>query len=477
KVIGARRRQLIRQFLGESMMISMIAVITAFFLVWLLLPLSGGLTGIEYLTNDLVNPIVIGGLFILAVVIGLGAGIYPAFLLSGFRPVMTLKGIFRTAAGGVELRKYLVVFQFAMSVLLIISTIIVYFQLSYMKNTYLGFDKEQKLIISAEFSENNHESVKNEFLQYNRIRAATTSSTVPGRGNSTYGTRVEGMESMGIVFYQLAVDYDFITEYKLEVIEGVEFIKGRTGNPSKVCIINETGVNTLGFENPEDVIGKTIYLGSSSNDLKIIGVVKDFHYRGLQQKISPLAIVLPESQYGSLRTLTLTVDTQNLPETLENIESRWKELNLGPIFSYSFLDEEFDQLYRTEEQVGRIFTTFTALGLFIAFLGLFGLALFTAEQRTKEIGIRKTLGATIMSIIQLLTKEFVKWVAVGIFIAFPAAYFAMDLWLQNFAYRIEIGWLPFAASAVLAILLSIITVSFHAVKSAITNPVDSLRYE
>ncbi|MFC1564750.1 FtsX-like permease family protein, partial [candidate division KSB1 bacterium] len=477
KVIGARKKQLIRQFLGESMMISLIAVIFAFCLVWLFLPMLSGLTGIEYINKDLINSVVIGGLLIIACVIGIGAGIYPAFLLSGFRPVMTLKGIFRTT-GGIELRKYLVVFQFAISVLLIISTLIVYYQLSFMKNTYLGFDKEQKLVIPVRFTDDNHASVKNEFLQHNNITGATASYTVPGRGNQTLGVTLEGgSRPMGAVFYQLTVDYDFISEYNLEITEGKGFVKDKTGDPSKVCMVNETGVKLLGFDNDADIIGRIIRVGSFSNFLRIIGVLNDFHYRGLQQKIDPLVFVLPQSEYGGLRTLTLTVDTQNLPETLEFVENKWKDLNLGPIFSYSFLDEEFDSLYRTEERVGQIFSTFTALGLFIAFLGLFGLALFTAEQRTKEIGIRKTLGATIMSIIQLLTKEFVKWVAVGIIIAFPAAYFAMDLWLQNFAYRIEIGWLPFAASAALAILLSIITVSFHAIKSATANPVDSLRYE
>ncbi len=476
KVIGARRKQLIRQFLGESILVSFLAVNTAFCLVWLSLPLLSSITGIEYSGMDILDYKVISGLIILSVTIGIGAGIYPAFLLSGFRPVMTLKGVYKTSVRGTELRKYLVVFQFALSVLLIISTLIVYYQLNFMKDYELGFSKEQKLILPARFN-NNQESVKSEFLKHKNIIDAAASSTVPGRGNSTYGTTLLGGPSRGTVFYQLCIDYDFLMNYDIKIAAGESFKRDKTGDPSKICLINETGVSTLGFSKNEEVLGHSINLGSSNNTLKIIGVVKDFHYRGLQQKISPLAIVMPESEYGALWNITLTINISDLPEILDFVESKWNELNLGPIFSYSFLDDEFDQLYRTEEKVGKIFSTFTALGIFIAFLGLFGLALFTAEQKTKEIGIRKTLGATIMSIIQLMTWEFVNWVSIGILLAFPAAYFAMDLWLRSFAYRIEIGWLPFAASAALAVLLSIITVSFHAVKSAVANPVDSLRYE
>lgn len=424
---------------------------------------------------DIFNPEIISGLLILSCIIGLGAGIYPSLLLSGFSPVSTLKGIFRPGFSKVELRKYLVVVQFAISVIMIVSTLIVYFQLDYMKNSNLGFDKEQKLIVPADFSKKNFRTIKNEFLRHHSIKGAVGSSTIPGRENSTWSVWLKGVDYSQVVFNMLTVDYDFLSEYKLEVIAGEEFRKDMVGSASKICAINETGAKMLGFDFPEKALQKEIH--AADFDLKIIGIVKDFHYRGLQQKIDPLLFILPIPRYGNLRMLTLTIDTQNLAETLEFVEKKWNELNLGAIFSYRFLDEDFNRLYRTEEKAGQIFSTFTALGLFIAFLGLFGLALFTVGQRTKEIGIRKTLGATVSSIIILLTKEFIKWVILGIIIAFPIAYYAMDRWLQNFAYRIDIGLLPFIGAAGIAIVLSLLTVSLLTLKAAALNPAEALRVE
>jgi putative ABC transport system permease protein len=478
KVIGAQKGQLIRQFLGESLLFSTFISIIAFCLVFLLLPFLSELTGVEFKKTDLLSSEIIIGFLVLACLTGVGSGIYPALLLSGFSPILTFKGLSRL--GRTALRKYLVVFQFAVSVLLIISTLIVFFQLDFMKNANLGFDKEQKLCITANLSEYNYESIKNEFLHYHNVRGLTASSAVPGRGISGMHTRPKGKESSRIDFSALTVDYDFLSEYKLEITAGHDFIKGQVGSASSVCIINETGVKVLGLNSPENALENEVETENSDcfwNDKRIIGVVKDFHYRGLQHKIDPLMLILPETQDSYLGVLTLTVDTHNLPETLEFVENKWKELNLGAIFTYRFLDEDFDRLYKTEERVWRTFSTFTALGLFIAFFGLFGLALFTVEQRTKEIAIRKILGATISSILILLTKEFVKWVSIGTMIAFPIAYYAMDRWLQNFAYRIDIGWIPFAGAAVVAIVLSLFAVSLQTLNAAITNPVDSLRYE
>jgi putative ABC transport system permease protein len=345
-----------------------------------------------------------------------------------------------------------------------------------MKKANLGFDKERKLIIPARLSKNNYESIKNEFLQYHSIEGATASLSVPGGAIHGRHVLTGDKESSRIVFGVLTVDYDFLSEYDLELAEGDGFKEGMTGSASRICIINETGAKVLGLNFPENALDREIHMEDGDN-FKTIGIVKDFHYRGLQQKIKPLLLILPATQNSYLATLTLTFGTQNLPGTLEFIENKWKELNLGAIFNYRFLDEDFDRLYRTEERVGRIFSTFTALGLLIAFFGLFGLALFTAEQRTKEIGIRKVLGATVSSILILLTKEFVKWVSIGTLIAFPIVYYAMDRWLQNFAYRIDIGLLPFIGAAVITIVLSLLAVSLQTLSVAITNPIDSLRYE
>jgi putative ABC transport system permease protein len=475
KVIGAHKKQLIRQFLGESLLLSALAIAIAVGLVSILLPYLGHLTGIEFKISDLFNLQVMTGVLVLIALLGLGAGFYPALFLSGFSPILTLKGVFRPGLGKAALRRSLVVIQFAVAVIMVISTLLVYSQLHFMKNAKLGFDKEQKLVVPVRFSSRNYESIKNEFLSYHAVKGATASSSVPGRGDQTYGVKLRGKAFSGIVFNVSAVDYDFLPEYKLEIVAGEGFNKSMSGGEYGVCLINETGTKVLGFDSPEHAVGN--FLNYGPQDSKIIGIIKDFHYRGLQQKIDPLAYFLPQAKNMHLGVLTLTLEVKNLQDTLKFIENKWKELKLGSIYSYRFLDEEFNRLYQTEETVGRIFGTFTALGLLIAFLGLFGLALLTMEQRTKEIGIRKVLGATVSSIFVLLTREFIKLVAVGIMIAFPIAFFAMHRWLQNFAYRTEIGWLPFAGAAAAAVAFSLLIISFQALKSAAANPADVIRYE
>ncbi|MFC1725955.1 ABC transporter permease [candidate division KSB1 bacterium] len=473
KVIGAFRKQLINQFLGESMLISLLAVIIAVCLVLVSLPFFRGFTGIEFSYYDLLNTRVILMLLILTSLIGLGAGVYPAILLSAFRPILTLKGIFKSGSGKAALRKCLVVFQFTVSVILIISTLIVYFQLDFMKNANLGFDKEQKLVINARFSNNNHESIKNEFLQHPDIKGATASDNVLGHGMLGGLINIENSDSGDLFFFSIRADYDFIREYNLKIIKGRAFDKKMNDPSIQARIINETAYKILKPFIPDNFIGRKI--NTSRGFFTIIGVVKDFHFNGLQYKINPLMIELPG--WYRENAITLSVNTQNLPETMAFVKNKWKDLNLGEVFSYYFLDEVFEQKYRAEEQIGKVFSTFTVLGLCIAFLGLFGLALFTAEKRTKEIGIRKTFGASVTSIMLLLTKEFIKWVTLGIVIAFPITYFAMNKWLDNFAYRIGIGWYPFVIAAVIAIIFSVFTVSFQAIKAASRNPVESIKYE
>ena len=475
KVIGAQKRQLIKQFLGESLILSVLATAIAFVLVSVLLPYLSRLTGVKFELTDLFNLPIMAFVLALTGLVGLGAGFYPALVLSGFSPILVFKGVLRAGGGKAALRKSLVVVQFAVAVVMIISTLLVYSQLNFMKNANLGFDKEQKLVVPARLSTNNYESIKNEFLSHHAVKGATASSTYPGRGDETWGVSLRGKDFSGIVFNVTTVDYDFLPEYQLKIAVGEGFTKGTSGSAAGACLINEAGARVLGFDLPERALGSTLRGGGQ--DHRIIGILKDFHYRGLQEKIDPLMFFLPEAKNAYLSVLTLTLETKNLQDTLKFVENKWKELKLGPIFSYRFLDEDFNRLYRTEETVAKIFGTFTALGLLIAFLGLFGLALLTTEKRTKEIGIRKVLGATVSSIFVLLTRDFIRLVAVGIMIAFPIAYFAMHRWLQNFAYRTAIGWLPFAGAAAAALALSLLTVSFQALKSAAANPADSIRYE
>ena len=478
KVVGAQKPQLISQFLGESLLIAFLSLGLAMVMARLTVPFLNKLTGINLVFDTLLNPVVLLSLIGGAFLVGLAAGLYPAFVLSAFRPAVTLKGTLRTSSRGLSMRTILVVVQFAISVVLIIGTLTMYKQFNFMKSQYLGFEKEQKLILPLRGGidiQENFETVKDMFSKHPSIAGVTVSSTVPGRGVSNFGIKLVGEDdSKNQSMYHMYFDDDFIPDYGIEMVAGRAFQKKMKTDFMGAFLINEAAVKAFGWSNPEEALRKRLLTGYGGRTNPIIGVTKDFHYRGLQDQVEPLVM---EFLPWSFRYITLSIDISELEETLAFVESQWKAVFPGYPIERFFLDTDFDRQYRADEQVGSVFGIFTLLGLVIACLGLLGLASFTAESRTKEIGIRKVLGASVGGIVLMLSRQFTKWVLLASCIAWPVAYFIMFRWLKNFAYRTSIGIWPFVLSGAFAFLIAFLTVSYQSLKAAITNPVKSLRYE
>ena len=471
KVAGANRRQIIWQFLNESVITSILAMIAALIIVFFLLPFFNDLTNIKFslvTIFEIDNILVLLGLVI---IIGLFAGIYPALFLSAFKPISTLKGILGIGTKGGLLRKVLVVGQFSISISLIIGTLIFYQQLQYMKNQPLGFDKEQKLIINMEgnrVSPNSYQSVKSEFLKIPSVLGASFSSSVPGKWRYRWRQYPTGERATNLHAIRcMQVDYDFFELYDLQLISGRQF------NPDMSLIgyiFNETAVRKFGWESPEAALSKTL----RDVQTPIIGVIKDYHFAGLQQQIEPLGIFLMSEDY---RYLTLKIDMKDTKNTIASIENKYRELFPNTVFDYFFLDTDFNSQYLKEDLLGRIFSIFTFFGIFIACLGLFGLAAFMAEQRTKEIGIRKVMGASVSRIILMLSGEFTKWIIAANIIAWPISWYLISKWIISFAYRIDIPIITFLFAGLLTLVISAFTVSYQSIKAAYANPVDSLRDE
>jgi len=474
KVVGAHRAQLTRQFLSESMLASLVSAALSLIIVALALPYFNLLTGQSFERHDLFTPVILMSLTGFALSVGLLAGGYPAFFLSRLRTVNVLKGSKGHDPRGNLLRKALVVAQFSITIILVIGTLAVYRQIDFMKNKNLGFDKHQKLIVPTKMKDR-YDSVKNEFLNNPYITGATACWNVPGRLANLIEARLIGEtdeKTQSMNFYY--VDSDFLPEFKIEMMAGRSFLKEVQTDIEETFILNETAAKAFGFSSPEEAIGKRMYEGGSGGIGTIIGVAKDFHYKGLQTKVEPLVLQWRPDFFSYL---SLTVKTENLPQTLSFVEKKWNELKLGGLFTYFFLDEDFNRYYRSEESLGRLYATLAFLAVFISCLGLAGLSSFTSEQRTKEIGIRKILGASVPNILVLLVSEFTKWVFFANIIAWPVAYFIMNKWLQGFAYRTNLNIWIFGLSASLAFLIAVFTVSYQSVKAAVTNPVNSLRYE
>ncbi len=478
KIVGAKRFQLIGQFLGESLLVAFLSLCFAMAIVRFTIPLLNNLTGTSLSFVDLLNPLVLISLIGGGILVGLAAGLYPAFVLSAFRPVLTLKGTKSVGSRSFAMRTVLVVIQFTISVVLIIGTLIMYKQFNFMKNQHLGFEKEQKLVLPLRGGisiEKNYETAKDLFSKHPSITSATVSSSVPGRGVSNFGIRLLGEEDdKSQSMFHTYFDHDFIPDYGIEIVAGRAFQKGMSTDIKGAFLINEAAVKAFAWSSPEEALGKYLKTGYGGRVSPIIGVTRNFHYRRLQSEVEPLVMeFLPES----FRYITLSIDITSMKETLAFIESQWKILFPGYPFENFFLDTDFDRQYRADEQVGRIFGIFTLLGLFIACLGLLALASFTAESRTKEIGIRKVLGASVMEIVIMLSKQFTKWVLLANCIAWPIAYYFMHRWLKNFAYRININIVTFLLSGILVLAVALITVSYQSIKASLANPVDSLRYE
>ncbi|HWK58851.1 MAG TPA: ABC transporter permease [Parapedobacter sp.] len=473
KVVGSGRFQLIKQFLSESTLISCFSLMVAFILVQLVLPAFNHISGKE-LTID-VGPTL--ALVCLGMLVGAIAGIYPAFYLSSFKPVAVLKGKPSGRVKTVSLRSGLVVFQFFVSVTLIIGTIVVYEQMRYIQNKDLGFDKEQLITIPNSYALGNNEQVfKRQLLQDSRVVSATASWYKPA-GPSHYNNALaypQGNDKHIVNGVDYHVDEDYIPTLGMHIIQGRNFSKDLATDSSGI-IVNETAARALGWD-ASIAVGKTIIRQNSPKGdnfpFRIVGVVKNFHFKSLHEAISPLFLTLhPEGG------LIFKINTPDISGLLATMEQQWDDFGTGEPFTYAFMDDLFRHTYAAEQETAIILNMFTVLTILVACLGLFGLATFTAEQRIKEIGIRKVLGATVTQVTQLLSKGFLKLVLVASLIAFPIAWFAMDRWLANFAYRIEIQWWMFALAGLVAVVIALLTISGQAIRAAVANPVESLRDE
>lgn len=474
KVVGAQRRQLVQQFFTDSLLTAFISTCGAVMISILALPLFSSLTGKQFKPEALNQPVLMLLLLGLTVFVGISGGSYPSFLLSFLRPSQALKGAQFSQAKGQLLRKILVLGQFSITIFLMIGTFVVVQQIKFMKNRPLGFEKEQKLIIPAQLGAN-YELVKAEFLKNLSITEAAACWSVPGRTTNRITAKLVGQsDDMSQSMDFLYIDADFIPAYKMKIAAGRSFDRDMTTDITDSFIINETASQAFGFVSPEEAVGQRMYEGGSGNVGTIIGVIEDFHYKGLQSVVEPLVFQFNPDYFVQM-SLTLTSD--NIPNTLSFIEEKWKELRLGKVFSYFFLDEDFNRQYAAEEFVSRVATVFTFIALFISCLGLVGLSSFTAEQRTKEIGIRKILGATVPGLFVFFTKEFTHWVLFANIIAWPIAYIITSQWLKSFAYRTSVDFWIFVLSGFLALFLAVLTVSFQSIKVALTNPADSLRHE
>ena len=474
KVLGSNKAKLIKQFLSESILLTFFSVLIAIVLVEIFLPSFSRLSGKNLHTDYFKNLFALPALVVTVLVVGFLAGSYPAFFLSKFQPVKVLKGKLNDAKSG-WLRSGLVVFQFAITIILFVCTFIVYNQMQFVQNKKLGFNKEHVLVIQRAWALENHsEAFKDELLQNPNIISASNADNIPGKiFGSTVFKPEDAPQSQQYPLSIMATDYDFAKTLGLELSEGRYFSRESTTDTTAV-VLNEEAVKLMEIKNP---LGKRIMMPTQNNEVRfltIIGVLKDFNYESLHQRIRPLAILLNK---GQTAYLPIRFKPADISGTISLIKDQWKKFVPGKPFEYFFLDENFDKLYQSEQKTGQIFTTFSVLAIFIACLGLLGLTIFTVERRIKEIGIRKVLGAPIASIVFLISKEFLKWVLVANVIAFPVAYYFMSKWLDNFAYRTEITVWVFVFSGIIAMAIALITVSSQTIKAATANPVESLRYE
>jgi putative ABC transport system permease protein len=480
KVVGSQKRYLIRQFLTESILTTVLSTILAIGIAWLCLPWFNNLSAKELFISDLVQPKYLTVLIALPVIVGLLAGIYPAFVLSSFNPIVVLKGKLSGGLKRSKLRNVLVVGQFTISIFLIAATIIVFRQLNYIQTKKLGFSKDQMLIINGTYAlGNNRDAFKNEVSKLTGVKGSTYAGFLPVSGSSrndnSYSTSAAMTAQNSMNMQTWNVDYDYIPMMEMELIKGRNFSK-EFGTDSNATILNETAAKLLGWDDP---LGKKIYtfyqdqIGNRLVSREVIGVVKNFHFQSMKENIGPLCFRLADNSWAT----AFKVSTADIKQLVGNIESKWKTMAPGIPFSYQFMDEAFNDMYRVEQRTGNLGLTLAIIAIVIACLGLFGLATYTAEQRIKEIGVRKVLGASIRNIISMLSKDFMLLVLIASGLAIPLAWWAMHKWLQDFAYRIDIGWWIFFVAGLIALLIALITVSSQAIKAALANPVKSLRSE
>ena len=482
KTFGSEKKSLIGQFLIESVLVSLISIIIAFGLILLLLPLFNSVSGKELTILSLLTPVKILILVLFALIVGIIAGVYPAFVLSSFQPVTVLKGKFKSNKYGLALRNGLVVFQFAISVILIVSTIVVNRQMQYMLSGKLGFKKDHVIIVErADLLNDQTKAFENELTKIPGIETVSAASALPGQQNF-FGFTVqqlgakESLTGRGII-----VDDQFDNLLGLEIKEG-RFFSNEFSTDSLSMVLNEKAAAELGLKNAIGARLSSPNAGFNAPDgspyvYTVVGIMKDFHYQSLHQKITPLVFTSTTKFQNRAPFIAVRIKADNFEQAVSSIENTWKKFVQQRPFHYNFLDQTLAAQYTAEQTMQKIFSIFSVLTIFIACIGLLGLAAYTTQQRNREIGIRKVLGAGVGNIVAMLSRDFIKLVLVAALIAFPIAWFTMHKWLEDFSYRITISWWLFLAAGGAALLVALLTISFQAIKAAIVNPVKSLRSE
>jgi len=465
KVLGSSRKYLIAQFLAESVIVTLAATIIAIFAAWAILPLFNQVSGKSLTIGAQTFTWLLPAMLVIIVVVGVLAGAYPAFYLSAFQPIQVLKGKLATGFKGGFLRGFLVVFQFSISIFLIIGTLVIFNQLNYIRNKDLGFNRNRVLIIKNAYAVD-QKILKQQLKQLAGVMNCTLTHYLP-TSNLSMLNYVTAGENKKIETQFWQVDEDYINTMGMKLVQGRNF-NGEFRSDSSAVIINETMAKIISYKGDP---GAKI---NDGKDYKIIGVVKDFNFSSLRDNITPMMLVMNTDWFASL---SVRINTNNLPALMQKIEDNWKAMQPGLHIDYSFMDDDFNALYNSEQRIGKLFIIFTTLAIIIACLGLFGLAAYAAEQRTREVSIRKVLGASVSAISTMLSKDFIRLVAISIIIATPLAWLVMQRWLQGFAYRQNIQWWVFVVTAIGALVIAVITVSYQAVKAALVNPADSLRGE
>ena len=477
KVAGAIRKNLIIQFMVESFMLNLVALVVAGIIVFLLTPWFNHLTGTTGVAGFISSKYWM--LFLIMFVGGsVLSGLYPAFVLSGFKPVSVLKGLFKNTASGYLLRKGLIIMQFATSVVLIAGTIIVFQQVNYMRNQSLGVNINQTLVVDGAQSlpdslyQNVFQPFKTALLQLPGVQTASSSTSVMGKEIYwTNGSKKLTAEAKNVTLYNIGVDYDFLPSFDLQLKAGRNFSKDFPTD-EKGVLLNESAAKLLGFEDFNKAINEKFF--SAGDTVTLVGIVNNYHHQGLQKAIDPMIFRL---RPNARQAYSLKIKTSNVPATIAAVQKTWNKFFPADPFNYYFLDDLFDQQYKADQSFGKIFGLFAFLAIIIACFGLLGLSAYNVLQRTKEIGIRKVLGASVQNVLYILSKDFITLVLIAFVIAVPVTWFIMHSWLQDFAYRISIQIWVFAIAGVLAILIALLTIGIQALKAAVANPVKSLRTE
>ncbi|HEX9653817.1 MAG TPA: ABC transporter permease [bacterium] len=474
KVVGAQRPDLIKQYLGESLAVTFLSAGLAIVLSKLLLPLFNHVSG-KNIELSQVGPVEIGTVALGILFIGILSGIYPAIFMSALNPIAVWKGKAASAGRRLHFRKTLIVMQFVISTVMIISTLVVFNQLQFLKNQKLGFNKDQILVLPlVPELKPRLDAFKSTLLQFQQVAAVSASSMVPGRRGMTQSYRLEGVPpDKTQLVTSMIVDHDFVETYGLELVAGRNFSIAIISDQTDAFLINETAAREFGWSNP---LQKRLEVPVETPVRKgqVVGVVKDFHFQSLHHRVEPLVLRIQPFWF---RYVSVQVRTAELSETIAAIEASWREFVPNRPFDYFFLDDDFAAQYRADERLGLVFGSFTLLAIVIAVLGLFGIAMFTIESRRKEIGVRKVIGASIPGIVALLTRDYFKLIALSLLLATPVAYFAMQGWLQNFAYRISQSPGTYLSAGLVIVSIVFATIAVHALRAAAANPVHALRQE